>query len=784
MKFIQIFIFFIAIGAVLTTRAQKNDPLAFKGSAEKQVLFRAHPFQEFGLDDFYLKSWEERVEVINGKDDFKYIVPVKSISPIKNDLVLVELIGKFDLNAKLRFVIVGDTLALPYQVISESFLQLEIPKRDLNYEIIASYENEIIGKLNVVVYPLIQHTLKIVPIIRDSIDQQELEQTINQLFAGANMRFKLQFETPFQSNAFNDSTIFENPDTTKLKEYTDQMFRLIHAHELVKPVPTVGYKLYVIPQFEDTLIRGFMGIGNRTGFVARGNIQQMAQSIARQLGRGIGYMPSLKNQIPAPEDTLPDFVMSYHDWEQFRSGEANQITWIESKKTKKMGAVAAYYYWEENADGIVIEKSIARPYKRNYYVSVSNPAPKVAPASEKMQYAVRNFMDDNSGSKTKSTFEYKTGKGATEKIQIPLKKEAISELSSIVFRKRNGKWESEKRKNVLYFNIFNDSLRKFSHANDSIILSKYNVAILANGHYLVKTFWKSNGKIAKQEVFAYNGENVTSFFLQKEKMIPKRILVFSNGYRGPDKNNDVSDDIVTSGDRFSYWMGIDKEFIKRIEPFETYYIDGSHGIATSSHKSMLKFGWSIAAVKTFAPKDYYEILNSKPNEAGFNERREKGKIAGKAFLNARCNSPACIETLDTVDIVCHSMGYAYALGFIDAIQGKVIFGKMYIIAPENACVGGTDWSQFEEVWQYGSNLDQPNPDPVWEQDGIAPQCQVKGLEKVPPTKGGRAFIPKDWPTKNFVDSHMLFNYFWMFNRIKKGEPGYIKPRNEKPNTRK
>lgn len=264
------------------------------------------------------------------------------------------------------------------------------------------------------------------------------------------------------------------------------------------------------------------------------------------------------------------------------------------------------------------------------------------------------------------------------------------------------------------------------------------------------------------------------FFLQPEKIIPKRVLVFANGYRGPEKEKDVSDNIVTNYDRHHYWSGMDKRFIKKLDPFQTYYIDGSHGIATSGHKTMANFGLSIALVKTLAPSDYYNLLNSTPNQEGFNERREKGRIAGKAFLTAKCNSPACMETIDTVDIVCHSMGYAYALGFIDAVQGKVVFGKMYIIAPENACGGGTNWKMFEEVWQYGSNLDQPHPDPVWEQDGIAPQCQVKGLEQVIPGKGGRAFIPKDWPLKNFIDSHMLSNYSWIFDTIKPGEAGYIK----------
>lgn len=40
---------------------------------------------------------------------------------------------------------------------------------------------------------------------------------------------------------------------------------------------------------------------------------------------------------------------------------------------------------------------------------------------------------------------------------------------------------------------------------------------------------------------------------------------------------------------------------------------------------------------------------------------------------------------------------------IEELQGKVLWGRIYIIAPENACSGGANWAQFEEVWQYGSN---------------------------------------------------------------------------------
>ena len=147
----------------------------------------------------------------------------------------------------------------------------------------------------------------------------------------------------------------------------------------------------------------------------------------------------------------------------------------------------------------------------------------------------------------------------------------------------------------------------------------------------------------------------------------------------------------------------------------------------------------------------------------------QGRIAGKALLEALCNSPACQQTIDTIDIVCHSMGYAYALGLIEEIKNKVTFGKIYILAPENASADNVDWNLFEEVWQYGSNSD----DPLWEQDGIAPQTAVKGIENLHADKGGRLYFPVDWPLKNFIDSHQLYNYDWIFKRINKGEKGYI-----------
>ena len=76
---------------------------------------------------------------------------------------------------------------------------------------------------------------------------------------------------------------------------------------------------------------------------------------------------------------------------------------------------------------------------------------------------------------------------------------------------------------------------------------------------------------------------------------------------------------------------------------------------------------------------------------------------------------------------------------------------------------------------YLSKTSQPNADPLYLQDGIAPQIKVFGIDGLTtPTKGGRAFIPPGVP-KGFKESHSISNYGWIFTRIST-QSGYVKPR--------
>jgi len=165
-------------------------------------------------------------------------------------------------------------------------------------------------------------------------------------------------------------------------------------------------------------------------------------------------------------------------------------------------------------------------------------------------------------------------------------------------------------------------------------------------------------------------------------------------------------------------------------------------------------------------------LSVNKNIQGFAQRKAEGRKAGTNFVRLIKDY---VTNMDTVDIVCHSMGFAYAQGVIEALKESRLnigLGGYYIIAPENACSGKVDVNDWQQIWQYGTN---ENNTKKWLQDGVAPQCRIENLYDNPP-KSGRAYIPDNAP-KGFIESHTINNYGWIFNDITNPlAPGYVTPR--------
>lgn len=137
-----------------------------------------------------------------------------------------------------------------------------------------------------------------------------------------------------------------------------------------------------------------------------------------------------------------------------------------------------------------------------------------------------------------------------------------------------------------------------------------------------------------------------------------------------------------------------------------------------------------------------------------------------------------------IDIVAHSMGYAYAKGIADYLAEKDengnnlrlspqnTLGYFYAIAPENAIgkQGSTEQefvlnpNNFQGVWQYGSNfVEELN----CHQDGVAPQGRINGL-----SEGLNVFLPmkkiknpdtgKLEDIRRFSKAHSIDNFYWLF----------------------
>ena len=282
----------------------------------------------------------------------------------------------------------------------------------------------------------------------------------------------------------------------------------------------------------------------------------------------------------------------------------------------------------------------------------------------------------------------------------------------------------------------------------------------------------------------------------------KNLILFVNGYRpivnmngDPIKNclmeYDDSNNQVEAGDSRGYWKGIDAQFMNRIGTNQAVYADGHHSVATSNHGSVQSYG--AANLKSEIAKEICSLpgingqvchqsdyLHTAPNLLGFSKRQGSGENAAQDLIT-KINQGMYIfnKNTDTLDIVSHSMGYAYAVGMIKKLKQEGIkFGRFYIIAPENAMCGGDNWAKFTEVWQYGSNLGETPQDAYYLQDGVAPQSAAPNiLKSYPNTKNGRIFIPSSVTTKSFLGSHSIANYGWIFGIIK-GDPkgGYVNKR--------
>jgi hypothetical protein len=392
-------------------------------------------------------------------------------------------------------------------------------------------------------------------------------------------------------------------------------------------------------------------------------------------------------------------------------------------------------------------------------------------------------------------------------------KEENSICSEILIRK-DKKWHVKKRMKVLYFEVKEDTIERqqrvrFKSSSDTLHVYEKDFHKKVFTHYYVLNHVDQGGEIIRQEVFTHQGKEISDLLEAEDPA--KKIVLFVNGYRPTSIGHTFKDnfsDIRKNGlefpnsknyiydfDRYEYWRPwneINLIFQKRLNASEAYYADGHFSVSTSNYRSLLNFSTlsqafpercknkkkhvcsfmkSTSWKKAFVQKTKtVNALKMSSNKSGFNMRKKKGRLAARNLLQILNEQPGASKN-DTLFIVAHSMGFAYAQGMIEELRGKIKFGAYYIIAPENAKAGKVNEAEWSEIWQYGSNFNLEGADAPCLQDGVAPQSKVKGLHVQK-----RVFIPKSlYARKGFFDSHFIGYYTWLFD-IPEGEKGHITKR--------
>ena len=376
-------------------------------------------------------------------------------------------------------------------------------------------------------------------------------------------------------------------------------------------------------------------------------------------------------------------------------------------------------------------------------------------------------------------------------------------VSAMTYVKKGKDWYALQEKKVLLFDLRKvDSTWKmtFSGSTNILDLPTLKVKHLAYSHYLVFRYFDAKELLISERVYNHLGIELTQALHKRDPA--KRILLFVNGYRPVSTSNSFEHNLADiqkkgveypetknylySYDRYNYWRPwneIDVLFQERINPAETWYADGHHSVSTSNHFSLVQFAQSSSMYPlTCNGKKHtcqytivtgnkkvasINLLDQRPNTEGFAHRRNRGHIAGKN-LRAILNELPNVSENDTLYIVAHSMGYAYALGILDEMRGKIQLGNFYILAPENAASGKVNINEWKEVWQYGTKLYGKGKNAPCEQDGVAPQTKVGGLKEE-----NRIYFPsKEHKKMGFFKSHFIGYYTWVLD-IPKGERGAI-----------
>lgn len=718
------------------------DSLAASDSV--MVTFNSSATQNFGFDKKEYAAFIKNYEVIKLKNGKNYFVPNKSVGENQTDEVIAQVqIVNFN-SSLLNFKTNNGTLLNKSSNGLNSYKLTGIPENQNC--VYAWYNNKKIGKLNITGLKAITKKVVLVPVNNASATLTNA--MLNDIFKQANVSWSVTTAPNFTFDLVDGK--MDSPVSTMFDKYSDEMKLLRNSYrEKDTTYDKEALYVFVIPQFTDGNQVGYMARGKALGFISSA---ADVKNIAHELGHGAF---AYKHPFPSVEKGTTNNLMDY--------GSGSMLILEQWQKAQKKPE--NFTWFDDEDDGSIF-------------------------GSDRSAETAFTIL-------TRIKLAYKKGTS----LAVPEGSKKCN--TGAICRELIGK-----ATNCFVGGVQYDFIEVY------IDPYKFPRTASPRNGILIDTYDPGHGGAIKSELVVDNHQimirvpqgRINNMLLYlRDTFMYKNLMVFCNGYRPIVNFNDGqlvnssmeyanTNNACENGDCRGYWKGIDQQFMNRVGDKYAVYFDGHHSVGTSNHNSVANYmagnllsdyirstaSLNTELVNTTKLNRGANFLHTNPNVGGFNERAVSGE-EGARNLIARINNGSVIfnKATDVIDVVAHSMGYAYSVGLIRELKKNGFkFGRYYILAPENACSGGVDLNWFEEAWQYGSNLGEQDEDFPWLQDGVAPQCAVQGMNTIiAPTIGGRVFIP-DVDTKSYLGSHSVSNYGWIF-KIIKDDPkgGYVKARN-------
>lgn len=299
-----------------------------------KVQFAKATNQNFGFDSKEYPAFTKEYECIKLNNGKNYFVANKSIGNGigQNDRVIATYTIQNFNATQLVFKTKGGATLTKTNPGNNSYEVTNIPPNaDCIY---AWYNGQKIGKLNIISLNKISKKVVLVPVNGASLPLGggQVGAALNDIYKQANTNFTLTTAPNFTFDLGNDG--LEEADAKLMSKYSAEMRALRDAYKKKDSVyDKNAYYIFVVPNFSNPLLQGYMVRGRAVGFIKTG---ATINDIAHELGHGAFKLEHTFDAIAkGTSNNLMDYSNQTHltksQWLNIQN-PTNELTWFDGEE--------------------------------------------------------------------------------------------------------------------------------------------------------------------------------------------------------------------------------------------------------------------------------------------------------------------------------------------------------------------------------------------------------------------------------------------------------------------